>query len=92
MFRLQVVNMEQKQVIEELEASLNKLAKSKHKASKQLKTVQDKMESTTKGSLEETEKQKELVSQLRKELETAKDFLKESNNREKQVSKRELSS
>lgn len=82
---LRVVNVEQKKLIEDLESSVNRLAKSKYKTSKQLKGAKEKIESSVKISAEEVEQMKEQLVDAHSQTEETRDKLKDVEHREKQL-------
>ena len=82
---LQIKIEEQKRTIEDLEAVVNRLAKSKNKADRQLAEKRQALKSTSKEKDIELEKTNSNFQQLEKELQLTKDALEEAQNRERQV-------
>merc|ERR1712151_358197 len=81
---LRVVNDEQKKIIEDLELSVNRLAKSKYKTAKQLKGAQEKIDSNSKLNVEAVEEIKAQLTQARVETQETCNRIKDLEQREKQ--------
>ena len=79
--------IKQYHTIEELEQAVNKLAKSKEKTAKELKTIKQELEMTETHAKTSQGKTEGTLSQVMSELSTTKEALTESKKREKQVSK-----
>jgi len=82
---LRVVNDEQKKIIEDLELSVNRLAKSKYKTAKQLKGAQEKIDSNSKLNVEAVEEIKAQLTEARVETQEACNKIKDLEQREKQL-------
>ena len=79
--------LEQGRTIEDLENTVNKLAKSKHKTSAELHDLRSELEMTEANAREKKAQSSQTVQQLNRELQTTKQALEESRVREKQVRK-----
>ena len=79
--------LEQGRTIEDLENTVNKLAKSKHKTSAELHDLRSELEVTEANAREKKAQSSQTVQQLNRELQTTKQALEESRVREKQVRK-----
>ena len=79
--------LEQGRTIEDLENTVNKLAKSKHKTSAELHDLRSELEMTEANAREKKAQSSQTVQQLNGELQTTKQALEESRVREKQVRK-----
>lgn len=79
--------LEQGRTIEDLENTVNKLAKSKHKTSAELHDLRSELEMTEANAREKKAQSSQAVQQLNRELQTTKQALEESRVREKQVRK-----
>ncbi len=77
--------MEQKRAIDDLESVVNRLAKSKQKADKQLVEKRQALEITTKEKKKELEKKINDYEQMERELRISNAALEEAKAREKQV-------
>lgn len=77
--------LEQGKTIEELENTVNKLAKSKHKTNTELHDLRNELEMTETEAREKKAQTSKTLQQLSSELQTTKQALDESRDREKQV-------
>jgi len=77
--------IKQYHTIEELEQAVNKLAKSKEKTAKELKTIKQELEMTETHAKTSQGKTEGTLSQVMSELSTTKEALTESKKREKQL-------
>lgn len=82
---LRVRTLEQGRTIEDLENTVNKLAKSKHKTSAELHDLRSELEMTEANAREKKAQSSQTVQQLNRELQTTKQALEESRVREKQL-------
>ncbi|KAM7451441.1 hypothetical protein ABFA07_001100 [Porites harrisoni] len=82
---LRVRTLEQGRTIEDLENTVNKLAKSKHKTSAELLDLRSELEMTEANAREKKAQSSQTVQQLNRELQTTKQALEESRVREKQL-------
>ena len=83
----QVKTLEQGKAIEDLEQTVNKLAKSKHKTTTALAGMKNELEASEYEARETKAKSSASVHQLARELESIKVNLEETRLREKQVCK-----
>jgi len=77
--------MNRKKIIEDLELSVNRLAKSKYKTAKQLKGAQEKIDSNSKLNVEAVEEIKAQLADARVETQEACNKIKDLEQREKQL-------
>lgn len=82
---LRVRTLEQGKTIEELENTVNKLAKSKHKTNTELHDLRNELEMTETEAREKKAQTSKTLQQLSSELQTTKQALDESRDREKQL-------
>lgn len=82
---LRMRTLEQGKTIEELENTVNKLAKSKHKTNTELHDLRNELEMTETEAREKKAQTSKTLQQLSSELQTTKQALDESRDREKQL-------